>query len=217
MTPQSQIKEEMSRGELIAKGALAAGALYGLGSLGPYARRALAAGGGGDVTILNFLLTFEYLQVSLYNRGVGGINDKGEKMEVTDEQQTLMETLLKEEGEHVAALTAMIEKLGGKPVAKPELAFAFREMEEFFDRAGEIETFSVEAYNGALPAIASKEVLELAASIVQVDGRHAATVWIHVGEEPSPEAFELARPDSDAINEIEKFTGPAIYKLPNYE
>ena len=50
---------------MILKGALAAGAVYGAVMVGPFVRQALAMSEGGDVDILNFALTLEYLEADL--------------------------------------------------------------------------------------------------------------------------------------------------------
>jgi rubrerythrin len=198
---------ELTRGEVILKGALAAGAAYGLAAIGPFARQALAATEGGDLEILNFLLPFEYLQADLYSRGKSERNDYGERMPLTGEWKELIGTILDEERQHVDALTKAIGKLGGKPVEKGSYAFAFRAPEAFFVIAGNLEKSAIGVYNGIIPEIKSKSLRELAASIVQVEGRHAAAVRTQVPEEPAPEAFDVGITKFSAVSSVEKFTG----------
>jgi rubrerythrin len=201
------IDESLTRNEVMVKGALAAGTLYGLNAVSPYVRKAFAASGGNDVDVLNFLLPFEYLQSSLYNRGESEINDKGEKMSLEAAEKTLLTTMLSEEGEHVSALREMIEGLGGKPVEKAEYAFAFRELETFYLIAAELEGYAIGAYNGAIPSLKSSEARDLAYSIVQVEGRHAAAMRIQLEEDPALEAFDLGESEDNSINAVGRFTG----------
>ena len=58
--------EPLSRGALIARGALGAAALYGAIAAGPLVRRAFAQMGDGDVDIIKFALTLEYLEEAFY-------------------------------------------------------------------------------------------------------------------------------------------------------
>jgi rubrerythrin len=200
-------EEELSRGDVFLKAAIAAFGLYGIGAVGPYVRRALAADGGGDVHILNFLLPFEYLQASLYNRGNSETNTRGGKMRLKAKEKELTETFLAEEGEHVNALKEMIERLGGKPVAKGNYAFAYRVFSQFLELAGVLEKAAIGAYNGAIPAIESQEARKLAYSIVQVEARHAATVRIGIKEDPAPEPFDPGESEQNSINAVLPFTG----------
>jgi rubrerythrin len=199
--------EELSRGEVILRGALGAAALYGLGAVTPYVGKALAADKGGDADVLNYLLPFEYLHASLYNRGKSGLNEIGGKLDMTSEDMELVETLFGEENEHVAAVREMIEGLGGKPFKKGNYAFGMRQFESFLSVAATLERIAVLAYNGAIPSLKSAEAKELALSIVQVEGRHAARVLLQAGEDPSPEPFDAGVAEETAINMALPFTG----------
>ena len=199
--------DELTRGDVLLKGTLAVGAIYGLGAVAPYVSRVLASGGGGDAAVLNYLLPFEYLQVSLYNRASTEINDKGEKLPLGSREKELLGLFLEEDGQHVAALKKMIEELGGEPVKKKGYAFAFRIFVQVLGIATTIEDTSVGAYNGALSVLDSAEARELVYSIVQVDARHAATVRIGDGENPTPYPFDHAVPEQDSIAHVLPYTG----------
>lgn len=195
----------LSRGDLILKGALVAGALYGVGAIGPYVARALAA--RSDVDILNFLLLFEYLQETIYNRGNSEVNRKGEKMPLKGKEKELLETLSTEEDEHVAAVKEMIEKLDGKPDEKGDYAFSYLDFATVLRLAEVVERAAIGAYNGAIPLLESAEARELTFSIVQVEGRHAATLLIGMQEDPAPEAFDLGQSEQTSRNSVVQFTG----------
>src|SRR5579862_3207018 len=106
----------VSRASFILRGAVAAGAVYGAGAVGPYVSSALAQGGSSDVDILNFALTLEYLETDFYNV-------KGTSVGLSGEARTLAMSFGNEEAKHVAALTHAITAAGTKPVAKPKFRF----------------------------------------------------------------------------------------------
>jgi hypothetical protein len=192
--------EGLTRLDLILKGALALGAFYGSGMVGPYLRKALAAGEGGDVGILNFLLAFEYVEADLYAKGERSLTAGAEI-------GGLVGMLAGEERQHVAALTDAVRKHGGEPVGKGSYAYSFSDPFAFFGLATAIEKAGVGAYNGAIPLFESEDLRGLAASIAQVEGRHAAIVLLQRGEEPSPEAFDPGRTRFQSAISVERFTG----------
>jgi rubrerythrin len=175
--------EPLSRGALIARGALGAAALYGAIAAGPLVRRAFAQTGGGDVEILNFALTLEYLEAAFYERAL-------DEVDLGSETTEFAETILGDENEHVAALEKTIKSLGGKPVMAPMVEFPFSDEAAFLKLAQTLEDTGVAAYDGAAPAIKSKELLATAGSIVQVEARHAARVRLARNEPPAPNAFD---------------------------
>jgi len=190
--------DDLSRSEVILKGALAAGAVYGAAMVGPFVGRALAMSGGSDVDILNFALTLEYLESSFYR-------EAKTRAKVSGELKSLIDLIGRDEDEHVGALTETIKKLGGKPVAEPKFDFPYSGTAGFLKLAQTFEDTGVSAYNGAAPQIKSAEVLEAAGSIVQVEARHAAAIRLHNGDEPAPVAFDPALSEAKVLKAVEPF------------
>jgi Ferritin-like domain len=197
---------KMSRGEAILKGTLAVGTLYGLGAVAPYARAALVEEGATEIDILNYLLSFEHLLISIYSRGLTERNDHNEKMSL-EEHKPLIETLVAEEREHMSAMRELIEGMGGKPVERIPATFDFRELKVLLTMSAEIEGFTIGAYNGVIPSLKTQEARKLTSSIVQVEGRHAATLLLAAKEPPAPDAFDRPESQDNSINAVGKFTG----------
>ncbi len=190
--------EPMSRGALIARGALGAAALYGAIAAGPIVRRAFAQGGGDDVEILNFALTLEYLEAAFYQRAI-------DQVDLGSETGDFAQTILDDENAHVDALAKTIRDLGGKPVAASKVEFPFSDEAAFLELAQTLEDTGVSAYNGAAPAIESKELLATAGSIVQVEARHAARVRLARNQPPAPTAFDPTLTQGQVLKAIEPF------------
>jgi rubrerythrin len=189
---------DLSRSDVILKGALAAGAVYGTFMVGPYVRKALAMSGSSDVDILNFALTLEYLESTFYK-------EAKTRAKASGELKSLISLLAEDEQQHVEALTATIKKLGGKAVAEPKFDFPYKNTAEFLKLAQTFEDTGVSAYNGAAPMIKSKEVLGAAGSIVQVEARHAAAIRLQNKEEPAPEAFDPSLDEAQVLKAVEPF------------
>ena len=191
----------VTRESFILRGAVAAGAVYGLGAVGPFVGQALAQDGSGDVEILNFALTLEYLESAFYTQGlkrVGGLSG---------DAKALATTIRDNEAEHVTALMGTIKDLGGKPVKAPGVDFgnAFASQKSFLGLAQTFEDTGVSAYNGAAPRIESKEILAAAGSIVQVEARHAAAIRSLNGKPISDSGFDKALEMQDVLEAVKPF------------
>jgi hypothetical protein len=174
----------MTRGSFILRGALAAGAFYGTAAVTPFVSQALAETGGGDVEILNFALTLEYLEADFYTV-------KGKSLNLSGQAKAYATQFGAEETEHVTALSAAIKQLGGTPVKKPQFVFPATSEGSFLALASVLENTGVGAYNGAAPSLQSKAVLASAGSIVQIEARHAAAIDLLIGKSPTPtEGFD---------------------------
>jgi hypothetical protein len=174
----------VTRASFILRGAIAAGAVYGAGAVGPYVSNALAASGGGDVAILNFALTLEYLESSFYKV-------KGKAVGLSGAAKGLATTLGDQEQEHVVALTKAISAAGGMPAKKPKFVFPVTDEPSFLGLAYVLENTGVGAYNGAGPSLSNPQYLAAAGSIVQVEARHAAAIALLTSKKVTPDgAFD---------------------------
>ena len=190
----------MTRQSFMVRGAVTAGAVYGLGAVTPFVGQAIAQDGGGDVDILNFALTLEYLEAAFYDQAL-------RKVSLSGDVKSLATTIRDNENEHVTALIGTIKKLGGKPVAAPGVDFgnAFKNQKSFLKLAQTFEDTGVSAYNGAAPAIESDEVLAAAGSIVQIEARHAAAIRLLNGRQPTAGAFDEALDMQQVLDAVKPF------------
>jgi len=174
----------MNRGSFLLKSTLAVGAVYGAAAVGPFVQRAMAQDAMGDIDILNFALTLEFLEADFYKKGLAS--------NLSAETKELAQLFGEHESAHVEALTKTISDLGGTPVAEPTFKFPFTDEASFLELAQTLEDTGVGAYNGAAPLIEAKEVLGAAGSIVQIEARHAAAIRLLRKEMPAPGAFDEA-------------------------
>jgi rubrerythrin len=183
-----------TRGAFLLRGALATGAMLGASAVSPFVRDALAQDDGGDVGILNFALTLEYLEATFYERAL--MKGRG----LSPDTRALALEIHENEKAHVDALRTAIKGSGGKPVDAPEVGFglAFTSEARFLKLAQSLEDTGVSAYNGAAPSLRSAQLLGAAGGIVQVEARHASLIRLQGGLLPTPDAFDKAL-DRDTV------------------
>jgi Ferritin-like domain len=170
----------MSRASFILRGAMTAGAVYGASAVGPYVSDALGASAGGDVDILKFALTLEYLETDFYKH-------KAKTVRLSGEAKSLAAVIASHEQEHVDALVKAIKAAGGTPAKQPKFVFPVTDQASFLKLAYVLENTGVGAYNGAGPSLKNPAYLAAAGSIVQVEARHAAAIGLLTGQSVTPD------------------------------
>ena len=132
----------------------------------------------GDLNIVNYALTLEYLESQFYAKVIASGLFKGATL-------ATIKTFGAEEDQHVTALRGIAMKLG-KPAAKPTGKFPVKSATQVAMLAATVENLGAAAYLGQAPKIQSKEVLAAALSIHSIEARHAATLNLLTNKNPTP-------------------------------
>jgi rubrerythrin len=145
---------------------------------------ALAATPKGDVAILNFALTLEYLESAFYASAL-------EHAGLTGEFKRFATLVHGHERAHVEALR---KALGSAAIKRPTFGFgsAVTSTAAFTATSIKLEDTGVQAYQGQAPFIKSDAVFKAAISIHPVEARHAAWIRNLAGQSPAPAAFNPA-------------------------
>ena len=137
-----------------------------------------ATGTKGDLEIVNYALTLEFLEADFYAQVIdsGLVKDK----KVVE----LAKAIGQHEQEHVDALTATAKKLGGEPAPKPTTKFEdvlSGGLKTVLNTAATVENLGAAAYLGAAGQIKDKDILAAALAIHSVEARHASALNELVG------------------------------------
>jgi rubrerythrin len=187
----------VNRADLLKRGAIGGGALFGAASLlGAIPGAAFASSKGSvrassDVDILNFALTLEYLESAFYAEALMKGALKGPTA-------AYAKVVAVDEAQHVAFLKTA---LGAKAVAKPKFDFkgTTAAMGAFQKTAMALEDTGVSAYAGAAPMISNKKTLSAALSVHSVEARHAAWIRNIMGINPAPKPFDPAKTKAEVL------------------
>jgi Ferritin-like domain len=168
--------------------ALSGGAV--LGALVP--GTALAAGGGrppssfgkGDIGILNYALTLEYLEAAFYN-GATAAN-----LPLSAQGSAFLKQVTADENAHVAFLK---KHLGSKAAKEPKFDFkgANTNAEMFMKTSQVLENTGVHAYSGQALNIKEAAYVKAAISILTIEARHASVIGL-LNEGTAPTGKEIA-------------------------
>jgi rubrerythrin len=160
-------------------------------------------GAGGDLEIVQYALTLEHIETDFYNAVIDS--------DVKPPSRALARTIVMirdNEQEHVDALTATVENLGGKP-KRPKTNFdAVIEggAKKILQTAAVVENLGAAAYLGQAGRIQSKEILAAALAIHSVEGRHAAALNTVVGRTIVPDgAFAKSASMEEVLPQVKPF------------
>jgi hypothetical protein len=169
--------------------AAAAGAAAVFGGLASPARAAVSK---GDVAILNYALSLEYLQAAFYT-------ETERLAAVTGKAARAVRVVGAVERAHV---TAFRDLLGAEAIKRPTFDFhgTTENQLAFLKTAVAFEDLAVAAYKGQAHLIKSDAVLAAAVSIHSVEARHAAWMRHLFGVRPAATPFDEARPKAEILN-----------------
>ncbi len=169
-----------TRLSFLKKAGLAGGAAIGGGAvLAALPPSAFAAGGGrppasfgkGDIGILNYALTLEYLEAAFYN-GATAAN-----LALSAQASAFLKVVTKDENAHVKFLKGA---LGSKAAKEPKFDFkgANTNTEMFMKTAQVLENTGVHAYSGQALNIKAPAYVKAALSILTIEARHASVIGL---------------------------------------
>jgi len=180
-----------TRLSFLKKAGVAGGAVMSGGAvLSALAPTAFAAGGGrppasfgkGDVGILNYALTLEYLEAAFYN-GATAAN-----LPLSSQGAAFLKVVTKDENAHVKFLRTA---LGSKAAKEPTFDFKGTNTNAamFMTTAQVLENTGVHAYSGQALNIKSPAYVKAALSILTIEARHASVIGLlnePAGEDIAP-------------------------------
>jgi len=157
-----------------------------------------AAAPSGDLGIVNYALTLEYLEAQFYDKVIASSLFSGSTL-------STLKTFGAEEHQHVDALKKVASSLG-KPAAEPTGKFPLQSASAVAKLAATVENLGAAAYLGQAANIQSKEILAAALAIHTIEARHAATLNTVLKLSPTPDgAFAKPMTMSQVLAAVKPF------------
>jgi hypothetical protein len=157
----------------------------------------LADFGEGDLGIVNYALTLEYLETAFYNDVAKSGLFKGDDL-------AMIKEIGSHEQQHVDALIATAKDLGGQPAKEPKTEFPLEDATSVLELAATVENLGAAAYLGQAGAIENPDILAAALSIHSVEARHAAALNVLTGADPTPDGAYAQPADAAEVLEAVK-------------
>jgi rubrerythrin len=155
--------------------------------------------GEGDLGIVNYALTLEYLETAFYNDAAKSGLFKGDDL-------ALIKHIADTEQQHVDALTATAKQLGGPVADQPKAEFPLKDPTSVLMLAATVENLGAAAYLGQAANIQSPDILAAALAIHSVEGRHAAALNVLTGQEATPDgAFAQGADMQEVLDQVQPF------------
>jgi hypothetical protein len=151
------------------------------------AQKKPAATAKGDLAIINYALTLEYLEADFYAKAARSGLFKGAQLE-------LIKRFGANEAAHVKTLKSAAQQLG-TPAMRPKTRFPLHDAKSVLKLAAQVENLGAAAYLGQAGRIKDKGILAVALSIHSVEARHAAALNTLLGKSPTPNGA-FAKPAS---------------------
>jgi hypothetical protein len=166
-------KAGLAGGAVMGSGALMA-ALTPAGAMAASGKgRPPASFGKGDIGILNYALTLEYLEAAFYNECTKNKVAKGAQ------ESAFLKTATTDENAHVAFLK---KALGSKAVSAPKVEFgSATSKSSWIATSYALENTGVHAYSGQVLNITTPAYVAAAASILTIEARHASVAGLLMG------------------------------------
>jgi hypothetical protein len=180
-------KEGDTRAGFLKRVGMAGGAFMGggamLAALAPSAMGATARRfdrppskifGTGDTAILNYALVLEYLEADFYSGAIAHQRNTG-FLDNNPPLREFLEVVYKDETAHVALLRAA---LGGAQIHSPKFNFHGDNQDQgrFENASFALENTGVHAYLGQVLNLSNTYLVQVAATIVTVEARHAGVI-----------------------------------------
>ena len=209
--PMIGMDREVSRQKFLKTAAWtgAAFSAMGIGGFGIAVSRAEAQAqayesyqGLGDAAILQFAYLLEQLEGIFYDEGVNAGLFK-------DAFLDQVAVIRDHEFAHADAIATTLGQLGAEVPAVPEFTYpdgVFTDVVAFLELAATFEPVGIGAYQGAAPALKSKDILAAALSIHNTECQHRCAINIlNLIVPPNNVAFEEALPLQDVQAAVEPF------------
>jgi hypothetical protein len=148
--------------------------------------------GKGDLGILNYALTLEYLETAFYKDVIKSGLFKGSDL-------ATIKKFGSEEAQHVAALTAAVKQSGGTPAPMPKTKFPINSADQVLKLAASVEELGAAAYLGQVENIQSPAVLASALAIHSVEGRHSSALNTLLGQSITPDGAFAKPADANTV------------------